>query len=78
MDFHTASCSSATVHPFKLNIILPPRSHHHKYPMDFDRLVFPPAAAAIVIALFYWLLHALLPMVGYPGLSPAPRKLKTN
>jgi dihydroceramide fatty acyl 2-hydroxylase len=36
--------------------------HHHKYPMDFDRLVFPPAAAAIVISLFYWLLHALLPM----------------
>ncbi len=42
-----------------------PRRHHHKYPMDFDRLVFPPAAAAIVIALFYWLLHALLPMVGW-------------
>ena len=39
------------------------RRHHHKYPMDCDRLVFPPAAAAIVISLFYWLLHALLPMV---------------
>lgn len=38
--------------------------HHHKYPMDFDRLVFPPAAAALVIAIFYMLLHALAPM-GY-------------
>ncbi|KAL4424625.1 hypothetical protein ABPG77_002243 [Micractinium sp. CCAP 211/92] len=35
--------------------------HHHKYPMDFDRLVFPPAIAALVIALFHALLHQLLP-----------------
>lgn len=38
--------------------------HHHKYPMDFDRLVFPPIPAGLVIALFYALLHALAPM-GY-------------
>ncbi|KAI3426116.1 hypothetical protein D9Q98_008495 [Chlorella vulgaris] len=36
--------------------------HHHKYPMDFDRLVFPPAIAAVVIALFHALLHQLLPL----------------
>jgi membrane protease YdiL (CAAX protease family) len=34
--------------------------------MDFDRLVFPPAAAAAVISLFYALLHALLPLVRRP------------
>lgn len=48
--------------------VLPPfsplyRSHHHKYPMDFDRLVFPPGIAALVIAVFYVLLHQLLPVV---------------
>ncbi|EFN56100.1 hypothetical protein CHLNCDRAFT_144683 [Chlorella variabilis] len=36
--------------------------HHHKYPMDFDRLVFPPGIAALVIAVFYVLLHQLLPV----------------
>ncbi|KAI8475951.1 MAG: hypothetical protein J3K34DRAFT_402474 [Monoraphidium minutum] len=38
--------------------------HHHKYPMDFDRLVFPPLPAGLVMAIFYALLHALAPM-GY-------------
>lgn len=41
------------------------RRHHHKYPMDFDRLVFPPAIAAVVIALFHALLHQLLPLVSW-------------
>lgn len=41
-----------------------PCRHHHKYPMDFDRLVFPPAIAALVIGVFYALLHAIMPMVG--------------
>ena len=39
-------------------------SHHHKYPMDFDRLVFPPLPAALVMGIFYALLHALAPVVG--------------
>jgi hypothetical protein len=43
------------------------RRHHHKYPMDFDRLVFPPAIAAVVIALFHALLHQLLPLVSWSG-----------
>lgn len=42
---------------------LPLPRHHHKYPMDFDRLVFPPPIAALVIGLFHLLLHALLPLV---------------
>lgn len=37
------------------------------FPQDFDRLVFPPAAAAVVISLFYGLLHALAPMVRAGG-----------
>ncbi|PSC67533.1 Fatty Acid 2-hydroxylase [Micractinium conductrix] len=36
--------------------------HHHKYPMDFDRLVFPPPIAALVIGMFHALLHALMPL----------------
>ncbi|KIZ03590.1 Inositolphosphorylceramide-B C-26 hydroxylase [Monoraphidium neglectum] len=35
--------------------------HHHKYPMDFDRLVFPPVPAGLVMALFYNLLCAIVP-----------------
>jgi hypothetical protein len=38
-------------------------SHHHKYPMDTDRLVFPPVPAALVVALFWGLLNALAPAV---------------
>lgn len=36
-----------------------PGRHHHKYPMDFDRLVFPPAPAFLVAGLWYLLLRAL-------------------
>ncbi len=36
-----------------------PRRHHHKYPMDFDRLVFPPAPAILVAGLWYMLLWSL-------------------
>lgn len=32
--------------------------------MDFDRLVFPPPIAALVIGMFHALLHALMPLVG--------------
>lgn len=35
--------------------------HHHKYPMDFDRLVFPPIVAGPLISLFYALLHLIMP-----------------
>ncbi|KJE96543.1 ferredoxin 1-like protein [Capsaspora owczarzaki ATCC 30864] len=35
---------------------------HHKSPMDGDRLVFPPAPAAIVITLLYSLFVAALPL----------------
>eukprot|EP00887_Chlorella_sp_A99_P006781 scaffold2.g6781.t1 len=35
---------------------------HHKYPMDFDRLVFPPVPASFVVAVLYALLHAVAPM----------------
>ena len=59
----TSSGSARAAHPISFKKFNTLRRHHHKYPMDFDRLVFPPAAAAIVISLFYWLLHALLPMV---------------
>lgn len=38
--------------------------HHHKYPMDFDRLVFPPVPAGLVMSIFYGLLSLLAPM-GY-------------
>lgn len=34
---------------------------HHKYPMDRERLVFPPVPAAVVVAGVYKLMHALLP-----------------
>ncbi len=36
---------------------------HHKYPMDVERLVFPPIPASWVVYLFYSLLHAALPKV---------------
>lgn len=54
------------------------RSHHHKYPMDFDRLVFPPPIAALIIGLFHLLLHALMPLVrraaaGGAGEAPSSR-----
>lgn len=34
---------------------------HHKTPMDGDRLVFPPAAAVLIIAVFYAFYRVLLP-----------------
>lgn len=34
---------------------------HHKTPMDGDRLVFPPAAALLIVAVFYTLYAQLLP-----------------
>jgi dihydroceramide fatty acyl 2-hydroxylase len=34
---------------------------HHKYPMDRDRLVFPPLPASMLVATVYLVLHALLP-----------------
>lgn len=33
----TASCPSAVVHPFHLNLILPPCRHHHKYALPPPR-----------------------------------------
>ncbi|THU44876.1 hypothetical protein C4D60_Mb02t11990 [Musa balbisiana] len=40
---------------------------HHKYPMDGLRLVFPPAATAIICVLFWHLLHLLTA----PSAAPA-------
>jgi len=34
---------------------------HHKTPMDGDRLVFPPTAALIIVAIFYTFYRLLLP-----------------
>lgn len=36
--------------------------HHHKYPMDVDRLVFPPLPAGLAMGLFFGLLASLLPL----------------
>lgn len=35
--------------------------HHHKFPMDVDRLVFPPIPAALVCSVLAAILHLLLP-----------------
>ena len=57
-------CTHRTAH----RITAPPhRRHHHKYPMDFDRLGFPPLIAALVIAMFYGLLHLIFPPVRWGG-----------
>uniref|UniRef100_A0A1I8BTW1 Cytochrome b5 heme-binding domain-containing protein n=1 Tax=Meloidogyne hapla TaxID=6305 RepID=A0A1I8BTW1_MELHA len=44
------------------------RTHglHHKTPLDRDRLVFPPAAALIIVGFFYCFYRLLLP---YPSSS---------
>jgi dihydroceramide fatty acyl 2-hydroxylase len=35
---------------------------HHKYPMDHERLVFPPVPATPVVCLVHYTAHALLPV----------------
>lgn len=54
--FHFVPTDAASV---RLHFLL--HGHHHKYPMDFDRLVFPPAPAAAVASLWYVVVTAILP-----------------
>lgn len=38
---------------------------HHKYPMDTDRLLFPPVPASLIAAVINLALHAVFPHVGF-------------
>jgi hypothetical protein len=52
-----------------------PCSHHHKYPMDIERLVFPPVPAALIATPFYLFFNAILPKVRALHAGVAPLRL---
>ena len=50
-----------TKSPFQITLHFLLHGLHHKTPMDKDRLVFPPAAAILIVSFFYAVYRTLLP-----------------